>query len=98
MRKKWATIAIKILGSLNDDDIETVDSCVQKLIDFRQVAIEIWIQKNGFIPILGDIFLAGWESISKLSTVLRLKTLKLYGEIDFRQVGVIRTAADHLGS
>ena len=57
LRKKWATIAIKILGSLNDNDIEMVDSCVQKMIDFRQVAIEIWILKFGFIPIL-EIFFA----------------------------------------
>ena len=56
MRKKWATIAIKILGSLNDNDIEMVDSCVQKMIDFKQVAIEIWILKFGFIPILEIFF------------------------------------------
>ena len=73
-----------------------VANFVSKMIDLRQVTFLIWTQKVGFVPMWG-IYSMALNHI-KLSTVLRLKTLELYSEIDFRQVGVIRTAADHLGS
>ena len=73
-----------------------VANFVSTMIDLRQVTFLIWTQKVGFVPMWGIYSMA--VNHIKIPDGFAPENLELYSEIDFRQVGVIRTAADHLGS